>query len=165
MVIENKKDAVSGNTALASQVNPLPSKRVKNPTKQSPNKEELRKIKKQKVLKFLKLNGIIVTAGVLGIVIVFRYSIIYSNQKEIIDLQEEIQTLKEENEDLSVKLLKFNNISYIEEVATKELKMVEPKSTNAIYCNINAIEEIATSSTNEEKGDSLLSKIKNLLFN
>ncbi|HAK43099.1 MAG TPA: hypothetical protein DCM59_10890 [Clostridium sp.] len=165
MVVENKKDAVSGNTALASQVNPLPSKRVKNPTKQSPSKEELRKIKKQKMLKFLKLNGTIVTAGVLGVIIVFRYSTIYSNQKEIIALQEEIQTLKEENEDLSVKLLKFNNISYIEEVATKELKMVEPKSTNAIYCDINAIEEIATSSANEEKGDSLLSKIKNLLFN
>ena len=46
------------------------------------------------MLKFLKLNGIIVTAGVLGVVIVFRYSVIYSNQKEIIDIQEQIQTLK-----------------------------------------------------------------------
>ncbi len=43
--------------------------------------------------------------------------------------------------------------------------MLEPKSTNAIYCDIDAIKEIATSSTNEEKGVSLLNKIKNLLFN
>ncbi len=66
---------------------------------------------------------------------------------------------------MRIKLLKFNNFSYIEEVATKELKMIEPKSTNAIYCDIDAIKEIATSSTNEEKGVSLLNKIKNLLFN
>lgn len=165
MVVENRKNAISGNTALASQANPLPRERVKNPTKQGQSKEELRKIKKQKMLKFFKFNGSIVAAGILGAVIVSRYSIIYTNQKEIAAIQEEIQTLTEESEDLSIKLLKFNNISYIEEVATKELKMIKPKSTNAIYCNINAIEEIATNSANEEKGDSLLSKIKNLLFN
>ncbi len=165
MVVENRKNRVSGNTALASQVNPLPRERVKTPTKQGPSKEELRKIRKQKIAKFLKLNGSIVAAGLVGVIIVSRYSAIYNNQKEIIVLQEQIQTLTEESEDLRIKLLKFNNFSYIEEVATKELKMIEPKSTNAIYCDIDAIKEIATSSTNEEKGVSLLSKIKNLLFN
>jgi len=34
MVVENRKNTVSGNTALASQVNPLPRERVKAPTKQ-----------------------------------------------------------------------------------------------------------------------------------
>jgi cell division protein FtsL len=165
MVVENRKNVVSGNTALASQVNPLPRERVKSPIKQGPSKEELKRIRKQRISKFLKLNGSIVAVGIVGSVIIFRYSTIYHNQKEIIALQEEIQTVTEKSEDLSINLLKFNNISYIEEVATKELKMIEPKSTNAIYCNINSIEEIATSSANEEKGDSLLSKIKNLLFN
>lgn len=165
MVVENRKNMVNGNTALASQVNPLPRERVKAPDKQGLSKEELIKIRKQKIAKFLKLNGSIVAAGLVGAIIVSRYSAIYNNQKELIVLQEQIQTLTEESEDLKIKLLKFNNFSYIEEIATKELKMIEPKSTNAIYCDINAIKETATSSTNEEKGVSLLSKIKNLLFN
>lgn len=77
MVVENRKNTVSGNTALASQVNPLPRERVKTPTKQGPSKEELRNIRKQKIAKFLKLNGSIVAAGLVGAIIVSRYSAIY----------------------------------------------------------------------------------------
>lgn len=165
MEVENRKNGVSGSNALASQVNPLPRERVKNPLKQGTNRDELRDVKNKKILDFLKINSCILAVGVLGSIVVFRYSSIYDNQKEIIALQENIQTVTEESEALSIKLLKFNNIAYIEQVATDELNMVKPKSTDAVYCDLGAVESIQSTNANDEQRESLLSKIKNFLFN
>jgi len=101
MLVENTKNTVVGNNALASQVNPLPKERVKNPTKQGPSREQLKQAKKLKMLSFLKLNGTILATGIVGAILVSRYSYIYSNQKEMIALQTNIQILTEESEDLS----------------------------------------------------------------
>ncbi len=164
MEVENRKNGVSGSNALASQVNPLPRERVKNPTKQGPSRDELRHVKNKKILDFLKVNSCIFAAGIIGSIVVFRYSAIYDNQKEVIALQENIQTVTEESEALNIKLLKFNNIAYIEQVATDELKMVKPKSTDAVYCDLGAVESIDSTNVNTEQENSFLNKIKNFLF-
>ncbi|MEG1256300.1 septum formation initiator family protein [Clostridium sp.] len=165
MLVENIKDTVYGNNALASQANPLPKERVKNPTKQGPSREELKQAKKFKMLNVLKFNGTILATGIVGAMLVSGYSSIYKNQKEIIALKDNIQVLAEESEDLSIKLLRFNNISYIEEIATKELNMVKPKTTDGVYCDLESVQSITPNDIEAVKGDNLLSKIKNLLFN
>lgn len=165
MEVENRKTAVSGNNALQTAARPLPKERVKNPEIDRQRKEEQRKAKKVKILKFLKFNGSIVAAGVVGLTIVGRYGSIYADQKQIISLQEKIHVMNEESEALSVKLLKYDNIAYIEEVATKELNMVKPKSGEAVYVDMESVEPIAAENEDSQGGKNLFSKIKNLLFN
>lgn len=165
MEVENRKIAVSGSNALKAAARPLPKERVKNPEIDRQRKEERRKTRKVKILKFLKFNGSIVAAGVVGLTIVGRYGSIYADQKEIISLQEKIHVMKEESEALSVKLLKYDNIAYIEEVATKELNMIKPKSGEAVYVDMQNVEPVAAENNGTQKGKNLFSKIKDLLFN
>ena len=101
----------------------------------------------------------------MGLTIVGRYGSIYADQKEIISLQEKIHVMKEESEALSVKLLKYDNIAYIEEVATKELNMIKPKSGEAVYVDMQNVEPVAAENNGTQKGKNLFSKIKDLLFN
>ncbi|MEG0132614.1 MAG: hypothetical protein RR891_12530 [Clostridium sp.] len=165
MLVENTKNATDGTSALAPQINPIPKEREKSPAKQSPAREALKQTRRLKVLKFLKLNSYILAGGLVGVILVSRYSVIYKNQKEIITLQDNISVIKEESENLSIKLLGFNNIAYIEEVATKELKMIKPKTVDAVYCDLNAIQPIAVENSEDGKGDRLISRIKKIFFN
>lgn len=165
MEVENRKTAVSGSNALKAAARPLPKERVKNPEIDRQRKEERRKARKVKILKFLKFNGSIVAAGVVGLTIVGRYGSIYADQKEIISLQEKIHVMNEESEAISVKLLKYDNIAYIEEVATKELNMIKPKSGAAVYVDMQEVEPATAENNETQKGENLFSKIKELLFN
>ncbi|MEG2017868.1 MAG: hypothetical protein RR844_07450 [Clostridium sp.] len=165
MEVENRKTAVNGSNALKAAARPLPKERVKNPEIDRQRKEERRKARKVKILKFLKFNGSIVAAGVVGLTIVGRYGSIYADQKEIISLQEKIHVMNEESEAISVKLLKYDNIAYIEEVATKELNMIKPKSGAAVYVDMQEVEPAAAENNETQKGENLFSKIKELLFN
>ena len=165
MEVENRKNAISGSNALKTAARPLPKERVKNPEIERQQREERKKARKAKILKFLKFNGSILAAGVVGLTIVGRYGSIYAGQKEIIALQENIRVMKEESEAMSVKLLKYDNIAYIEEVATKELNMIKPYSGEAVYVDLGAVEPIAADGQDSQKGMDLFSKIKGLLFN
>lgn len=165
MEVENRKTAVSGNNALKAAARPLPKERVKNPEIERQQREERKKARKVKILGFLKLNGSILAAGVVGLTIVGRYSSIYADQKQIITLQEEIHTMKEESEALSVKLLKYDNIAYIEEVATNELNMVKPKSGEAVYVDLESVKPLVSDNSQTQKEENIFSKIKTLLFN
>lgn len=165
MVVENGKSAISGNNALDTSARPLPKERVKNPEVGRKQREANRQIRKNRVLKFLKFNGGILAAGITGAVIIGGYSSIYSNQKEIISLQDNIHEMREESEALGVKLLKYDNIAYIEEVAINELNMVKPKSGEVIYCDLESVEPIVTTSEDTQGSENLFSKIKELLFN
>lgn len=166
MEVEKRKVAISGSNALKTSVaTPLPKERVKNPEIDRQHKEEQKKARKVKILKFLKFNGSILAAGIVGLTIIGRYSSIYADQKEIISLQEKIHVMNEESEALSVKLLKYDNIAYIEEVATKELNMIKPKSGEAVYVDMESVKPLEAEGDDAEKGESLFSKLKELLFN
>ncbi len=159
MVVEERKLKVSGSTALAPQKKAVPKKRVKPP------KRKRKTDNKREILKVIRAGGAIFITGSIAFSIVFRYSTIYSNQKEIISIKDEIGRTKEKNEELKVNLLKLNNISYVEEIATKDLNMVQPNGDSVAYYELekNESKENAT----EEKGkiSVLLDKIKNVLFN
>lgn len=159
MIVEERKHKVSGSAALAPRKKVVPRKRIKTP------KKKRKTSTKNDVLKGIKAGGAILITGCVAFSIVFRYSTIYSNQKEIIAIRDEIGKVKEKNEELKVNLLKLNNISYVEEIATKDLKMIEPNGDSVAYYELEKNDK--KENTTEEKGkiSVLLDKIKNVLFN
>lgn len=165
MVVENRKTAVNGSSALATSARPLPNERVQNPKIDKGDREAKRQARKVKFKKHISFNLTVLAAGIIGGVIVARYSSIYANQKEIIALQESIYEMKEESEALSVKLLQYDNIAYIEEVAINKLNMVKPDSGEVVYCDLDIVTPIDEKGKDSEEGGNFFSKIKELLFN
>lgn len=160
MLLENESNSIHGNTVLAPKTTALPKEKVKIKKKVKSNSEENR----QRLLKAMKFAGTLGSTFVIAFTILFRYSSIYSTQKELIQVSNEISNLAEENEGLKVQLLKYNNISYIEEVATKQLKMVTPVAGSATYCNLNSIELPHEEKNTESASSKFLDKLKSFLF-
>lgn len=164
MVVEKPKNRIEGSAALAPERKQVPKRKVQNPERKRAEREALRQERRNKILGFLKLNGSVIAAGVIGITIVSRYSTIYENQKTINELQADIKTMEESSEDLSIKLMKFNNIAYIEEVATNKLGMVEASSINAIYSDLENEEFVNPEKEVVGEDMSFFSKVRSLLF-
>lgn len=164
MVVEKPKNRIEGSAALAPERKQVPKRKVQNPERKRAEREALKQEKRNKILGFLKLNGSVLAAGVIAIAILSRYSAIYENQKTLNELQVEIKTLEESSEDLSIKLMKFNNIVYIEEVATDKLGMVEASSINAIYSDLKNEEFINPEKEVVGEDISFFSKVRSLLF-
>lgn len=164
MVVEKPKNRIEGSAALAPERKQIPKRKVQNPERKRAEREALSQAKRNKIFGFLKLNGSVIAAGVIGIVIISRYSVIYENQKTLNKLQADIKTMEESSEDLSIKLMKFNNIAYIEEVATDKLGMVEASSINAIYSDLENEEFVNPDNKVVGEDISFFSKIRSLLF-
>lgn len=133
MIITDKGNYIKGNTALAPELQP----------NEENNKES--KVEKQKVIKKrnlriknkLKILRNISITFVLGVALIGRYGKIYSLQKQLNTVNQNISSINKENENLKVELVRFSNIQYIEDVATKKLKMVRPTKGSIIYCDMN----------------------------
>jgi cell division protein FtsL len=163
MLLENESNSINGNTVLAPQRTALPKERVRR-EEEAKRKQQQKQQQQEKLLIALKYAGTLAAGFTIAFTILFRYSSIYTTQKEIIEVTGEINNISEENENLRVQLIKYNNISYIEEVATKELKMVMPLAGNAVYCNLQSI-ELPLEEKNMKNGSiTLLKKIKSFLF-
>lgn len=160
MLLENGSNSINGNTVLAPQKTALPKEKVKVEKKRK--KKSIGQ--QERVLRALKFAGCLGATLAVSFTILFRYSSIYSYQKEIIKINNEISKISQENENLKVQLLKFNNISYIEEVATKQLKMVRPMAGNAVYSNLKSVELPIEEKKLESSSKVWLKKIKDFLF-
>jgi len=160
MLLENERNSIQGNTVLAPTTTTLPKERVKVKEQVKKKTQDNRK----RLIKALKFAGTLGCSFTIAFTILFRYSSIYSAQKKLIEVNGQISSLAEENESLKVQLLKFNNISYIEEVATKELKMVRPVAGSAVFCNLKSIELPHEEKNEENSSKKLLSKVKDFLF-
>lgn len=159
MLIENENNIIRGNTVLKPDVTYNPN--VKEKKKE--NKDL--KSNQQRILKNrLKLIRNIAFTFVIGGVILFRYSSIYRQQGEMSKIKEEISTIKESNESMKVELIKFNNLSYIEDIATNKLKMKKPNAGNVLYTDLNSVKVPHGNVANNKAKESFVQKLKNLLF-
>ncbi|MGG7163969.1 FtsB family cell division protein [Clostridium ihumii] len=166
MVVEKNNNTISGSNALKSNVAVEKKVRHQNPDKNNRGKVDKQRIVKNKLcfIRNMAIGFVVITA------VLFRYSIIYNNQIKINNIKTEIHNVKAENESMKVQLLKLNNLSYIEDIAINKLKMVKPDAQKAMYVGLtnvidnNAEKPSSKSDTNKSNSNSIISKIKKILF-
>ena len=163
MIITEKKgydSYINGNTVLAPE--PEISQNERHEKKHS--KKGLTKSKKISRGKLKILRNIVVSFTI-GVTLIGRYSMIYGMQRELNAMGSQINTINKENENLRVELVKFNNLKYIEDVATKKLNMVNPTKSNIMYCNLkNEIVKVPEKQLNEQKDEGFMKNFFSKLF-
>lgn len=161
----DKQSRINGNTVLAPEY--VPSRRHKNEEDEKLKRERKQKLINERNIKVKKKTRTLKNIGivfVLGVTLIGRYCAIYNMQKNLSEVKTQISTLNKENENLRVELVKFNNMVYIEDIAVNKLHMVRPEKSLAIHLNLSKDNFEDTLSENDIKHESLLQKIKNILF-
>ncbi len=74
---------------------------------------------------------------VIGVVLIARYSIIYNMQMQLNSTQNRVDKINKQNENLTVELVKYNNLGYIEDTAINKLHMIQPQKSSAVYADLN----------------------------
>lgn len=163
MVTANKNYSVNGNAAL------LPKRR---PFEEDEKLKELKRAKEQYIRNKKNAQNkqkarvmlSIVAAFVIGVVLIYRYSEIYTMQKNLITVQAHIDTLNKNNDDLHYQLAKFNNINYIQQKAS-DLHMVQPDKNTITTVNLNKKSIVtAASNDNSKKSLSIIDIIMSKIF-
>jgi cell division protein FtsB len=161
VIVEKNQFEINGNTVLAPDESFRKRKYedLEKSRKQTEQNKKLKNIKKKKnVLKNILLSFVI------GMTIIARYCMIYNYQDTISKSKAEMEVLNKENEAYKVELIKFRNISYIEEIATTKLHMVKPKISDIQYCNLSK-DNLETKENTEVKiSNHIISKIKEIIF-
>ena len=166
MIVMDNKNLINGSSALAP---------VRKPYTPNVN-EELERLKKQKkikqkaleearVLKQARVIGIIFLSFLIGVLLIGRYAAVYNMQKDITKVKTQIHNLNMENENLTVQLVKANNIQQIEETAKTKLHMITPDNNKVIH--IETTKDYFAKNTNDDKKnkqEDLIARIKNILF-
>ena len=157
VIVANEDIMIRGNTVLApSQVPYVNREKEKNQIIKKKN----RKIKKQAIF----IRNIFI-AFIIGLTLIGRYSTIYNMQQQLNSTKSNINEMNKENDNLKVELVKYNNLHYIEEVATNKLHMITPNRNDAIYANISKNTIVSTTaSTNTEANKSFMSKAIDKIF-
>ena len=146
-------DYIKGSTA---------TKPVRKSNVQNPNREykETRKVKQDRKarLKIKKKNDRRYVLSVAGIILCFGCATIlgdskvYNMQKQVRELNTEINQMQEENEALKVKILKFSSLSNIQESAEARISMVMPGKEDSVKLDFskNYFESVQDEDSNEE---------------
>ncbi|MEY8762325.1 MULTISPECIES: cell division protein FtsL [Clostridium] len=126
----NEENMMNGNAALQPQYKPY----KKHDKRIHKNKNENKQKKIKKKLRVL-LN--ICVFFVIGLILIYRYSIIYNMQTDLNSAENNVDNISRQNENLTVELVKYNNLKYIEDDAVNKLKMVVPNKQNAVYIDLD----------------------------
>lgn len=161
VIIEKNKFEILGNTVLA----PDEAFRKRKHEDLEKSLEQIKHSKRLKNMRKKKSTLISILLGfVVGVTIIARYSMIYNYQNTTFKAKAEIDVLNKENEAYKVQLIKFKNISYIEEIATEKLYMVKPRISDIQYYNLSK-NNLETKEASEVKiSNTIISKIKNIIF-
>lgn len=161
VIIEKNKFEIRGNTVLA----PDESFRKRNYEDLEKSREQTKHSKRLRNMKKKKSVLINIFLGfVMGVTIIARYSMIYNYQDATSKAKAEIEVLSKENEAYKVQLIKFKNISFIEEMATNKLHMVKPRISDIQYCNLSK-NNLKTKESSEVKiSNNIINKIKGFIF-
>lgn len=162
MILMNEEGMVNGNTVLQPEYRPYIETQKKKYGNKNAGKDKNRRVKVKKKLKIIRN---IALAFVIGVILVYRYSVIYDMQTELNSVEISIDNISRENENLKVDLVKYNNLQYIEDNAVSKLHMIVPDTGKAVYVNVDKktvktqkdIDEIKT-----QKG--ILNKLKQLIW-
>ncbi|GLC32387.1 cell division protein FtsL [Clostridium omnivorum] len=167
MVMKDDKNRyINGNTVLVPDYTPERKKDKEEYEKLKKAREERLNQKKAKSLKDKKNTLICIVASfAVCLLLISRYTTMYSMEKELSKVKVEINTVNVENESLNLALLKESNLQHIEEVATNKLHMMKVDKNNVIYADLS--KDNFGKTANEEKKtaqENIIEKIKNILF-
>lgn len=123
---------VKGNTAVAPVRKPKINKnnKKKNSILRKKNKQRAINESKKSDRKYLFL--VVATVFTIGCVTIAGDTNIYNMQRQVTQLDSNIKTMKEENEALKVKLLKYSSLGNIEENASTKLGMYMPSTNDVV---------------------------------
>lgn len=158
MIVMNEENMINGNTVLQPEYKPY--------EKTDGNIHKKKNISRQKkVKKKLKVLLNICVFFIIGLTLIYRYSVIYNMQTELNSVESNISDINRQNENLTVELVKYNNLEYIEKNAESKLNMVVPDKGNAVYTNLNKPiikNQVDTDKIKTQKG--ILNKLKQLIW-
>lgn len=165
MIIAENKNMVSGSSALAPQSIPSRDREIQRHRDLEKSRREHQRINREKSVnkKAVVLRSILVLF-VIGLSLIYRYSMIYNMEKEILDVKKQISTLNAESENVRIDLLKYNNINVLEEEAFRNLDMIPKSRVNAIYIDLDKNNFKNNTQEGEKESDNLFSKIKKILY-
>jgi cell division protein FtsL len=160
MNVYNGKIMIDGNTVLAPNYVPYRESEHERQVKKSKARNKARNKNINK--KVIVMRNIMI-AFIVGITLVGRYCIIYNLQSDLNTTKQNIAALNKENENLKVELVKYNNIQYIEDVATNKFGMVTPDRNDAIYADISK-ETIITAESESNEGKNAVNVLAEKIF-
>lgn len=158
MILMNKDSMVNGNTVLQPEYKPYKETEEKKLKTNAPNKA-------LKVKKKLKVIRNICVVFVVGVILVYRYCAIYNAQTELNSIENNISKINKQNENLTVELVKYNNLEYIEDSAVNKLQMKIPDKGNAVYTNLDKkVIKVEENSDEPEMHKGILNKLKQFIW-
>lgn len=163
---DDRNKYISGNTVLVPDFTPEKKRDKEEYEKLKKARQENLNQKKAKRLKEKKNTlAYILASFAICVILVSRYTTMYSMEKKLSKLKADINTINIENESLKLALLKVSNLQHIEEVATNKLHMIKVDKNNVIYADLS--KDNLGKTANEEKKttqENIMDKIKNILF-
>lgn len=162
---ERQYGYIRGNTAIA------PERKQRTGKNNKKKNSILRKKNKQKALIQNKKNDrkymflVVATIFTLGCITISGDTKVYNMQKQVTELTSTIKQMKEENEALKVKVLKYSSLSNIEGNAGSKLGMYIPSSSDVVKIDFSEnyfkdVSSVANTSKNDKGG--LFSKIADI---
>jgi cell division protein FtsL len=164
-LIINDRNNINGNNALAPQK--MPSRQIdydKQRDLEKLKKEHIKINKQKSVNKKAKILRNIIFCFIIGITVIYRYSIIYNIEKDILDVKSEISTVNSENENLKIGLLKYSNIKEIENNAVKNLNMFPKNESNIVYIDLEKNNFKSFSEEEVKENEGIVERLKKILY-
>lgn len=159
----NKNSYVRGNTVLAPTYQPDKNKEYEK-LKKAKNQSISAKKEREASSKVKALLSIACIFA-LGILVVWRYSVIYGMQQNLNKTKSDIVEIGRDNENLKVELVKFCSMAYVEDYAVNKLKMVRPEKETISHINLDKQNFAYNVKVNDKSNkNNLWSKILNLIF-
>lgn len=160
IVVKNPNYYVNGNTVLKPDFDDFKEEHSRKKRIQD------QKVRDKKLKFKLSLVRNIAISFIIGLLIIFRYGLIYNMQGNINTLNTNIKSVVAENDSLTIKLATKSNLKTLEDVTTSKLGMVKENSSQVIYSDLNknnfSISNMIITGKNS-KG-TLIDKIMRLLF-
>lgn len=166
MVITDKQNIIYGNTVTAPRFDPLRKRENEQYEDLSKaRKEMLRKMRNNRFKNKLSIIRNILIIFIVGIAIVFRYSMIYNNENKLSDVKNEEKRVVAENEQLKLDLVKLDNLSSIEDVAVNQLHMIRADKSAVVFMDLSKDNFAAVKSDSQnDTQKSFIAYLKKILF-
>lgn len=161
MIVVDKEKVVNGSNAMSTVVEP---QRQRSKTEAPRKRTSTKTTRKTELKSKLKVMSTVSICFMVGVLLIGRYTTIYKNQNAIRNLKSEIESLKYNNDDLKVHLLKFEDINAVDKEAREKFTMITPGVNNVIYSDLSKNNFGEKTESKSSKTKEVFEKIKNILF-